>query len=256
MVINMKSDMRKPTYSEIYMYRNLFWLAVAVFIFMTVFNELIVRVIYLYAITDVAYQPYAAIIRVVREALSVITNYVGLAVLTLCVTYFGGNARGVIRLAFISHAVYFVAYTLAYYMSTGYIVESLIQGFIEAALNCAVMLVIWLVIKRCTEKRGSQMNVDRYVFGASMMKHIYTRCFIISASIFGGVQIALVLTDMLIDFLDPAIGTPINLEETLYWVLEYAQVILYAALGFALMVLIGLYAQRLKDSAKARLKKS
>ena len=59
---------------------------------------------------------------------------------------------------------------------------------------------------------------------------------------------------MLIDFLDPAIGTPINIGETMYWVLQYVEVILFAALGFVITVVIGLYAQKLKDSAKERLK--
>lgn len=250
----MKKEMRRPSYSEVYMYKNLFWLAIAVFVFMNVLNELVLRVVYIYAVTDVAYQPYAQAIRIVREGLSVVTNYVGLAVLSVCLTYFGHNARGVIRAAFISHAVYFVSYTLAYYMSTGYIIESVIQGFTEAAVNCLVMLMIYIVIMRYTSKKDVQMNVGRYVFGASMTGHVYTKVFALAVSIFGGAQMILLVIDMLIDFLDPAIGTPINIGETMYWVLQYLEVILFAALGFVITVAIGLYAQKLKDSAKERLK--
>ncbi|MBR2474335.1 MAG: hypothetical protein IKB51_04835 [Clostridia bacterium] len=251
----MKKEMRKPTYSEIYMYKNLLWLAFAVFIFMTVVNELVIRVVYVYAVTDAAYRPYAVIIKTVREALSVLCNYVGLALLSVCVAYFGDNAKGVVRTAFISNAVYLVAYFLAYYISTGYMFESLILSVSEAAINCAVMLAIWIILRIYTSKKECHMNIERYVFGSPMLRHVYTGCFIISASVFGGTQLLLTLADMLRDFLDPAIGTPINIEETLYWVLEYAEIILYAALGFALMVVIGLFAQRIKDSGKVKFSK-
>ena len=40
-------------------------------------------------------------------------------------------------------------------------------------------------------------------------------------------------------FVDPSIGPPVNRGEWLYWITEYLSVLVYAAIGYFLMLAIG-----------------
>lgn len=252
--MNSKKNLRAPTYSEVYMYKNLFWVAVFSFVFAPIFGELILRTVYLYVSTDVAYKSLALPVSAAIEIISVTANYIGYAVLAVALTYFGTNAVGVIRLAFISNAIDFVTYLFAYYLYTDEIFDIAIVMLLETAVNTLVMLVIFLAVKKTAQKRDAFMNVPKYHFGAGMLSHIYTKVFMLTAVVFGGVQIAFVLYDMIDAFIDPSLGLPINAKEVIYWVLQYAEVIISAAVGFIIMVAVGLYAQKLKDSGRAKIK--
>ena len=234
------------------MYKNLFWLAVGVFVVLPVFSELILRVVYLYTATDVAYSFLAAPLDALREAITVTANYVSIAVLCITVTYFGRHAKGVIVLAFVSNVIDTVTYMLAYYLYTDRIVNVILMLFIEMVVNCLATLVIWLAVSAYAKKRHSFLNVGEYKLGTEILGHPYTRSFAIAVGVFGAVQLGFVLYDMIDSFLDPSLGTPINMKETVYWVLQYAEVILLTAIGFVIAVVIGLFANRIRSSGKER----
>lgn len=246
----MNTKTRRPTFSEVYMYKNLLWLSVISFVFLPIFSELILRVVYLYTVTDIAYASLAAPINAVREILTVVAKYISLAVLCVAVVYFDKHAVGVVRLAFISHAVEAVTYIIAYFLYTGGILAASLIIIVEAAVNCLVTLIIWLFVRGYARKRETFLNVPDYKLGASMLRHPYTGAFIRAIAVFGGAQLGFVLYDMIDAFLDPSLGTPINMKETVYWILLYAEVIIYAALGFMIAVAIGLLSRRIKSKGK------
>ena len=244
--------MRKPTFSEVYMYKNLLWGAVILFIALPIVSELMLRVVYLYVATDVAYQTLAAPIDLIREVITVTSRYAALAVLCITVVYFDRHARAVVRLAFIFHAVEALTYIIAYYLYTGQVLSATLWIIVEALVNAAVTLAIWLFVRGYARKREYFLNVPDFRLDASIMRHPYTGAFIRAIAVFGGTKLAFVLYDMIDAFLDPSLGTPINMKETVYWILLYAEVVIYAALGFVIMVALGLLAQALRNGGRKK----
>lgn len=253
----MKEQMRRPSYSEIYMYKSMFWFAIAVFILCPIVNNIVLQLTYWYITTDVAYSFAVTPIGVIQETLSLASTYAGLAVLAICVTYFGRNARGVITLAFVSHAVTFLTYGIALYLWIGGIsVEYLLEALLIVLPDAVVMLIIYITLLLYCKKKSTFMDVDRYAFAASMKKHPYTRCFAITAGVFAAVDIIVEAIGMIVYYVDPknALKIPSTFDEIFDLILQYVYILLFAAVGFVIMVLVGFMAQRLKESGKKKFK--
>ena len=234
------------------MYKNLLWAAVLAFIAIPVVSELLLRVVYLYTATDVAYQALAAPIDAVREALTVSARYVSLALLCVAVVYFDKHAVGIVRLAFIFHGVEALTYIVAYYLYTGSVLAASLWIILEAAVNACVTLIIWLWVRQYARKREYFLNVPDLKLDSTLMKHPYTGAFIRAVAVFGGARLCFVLYDMIDAFLDPSLGTPINMKETVYWILLYVEVLIYAAIGFVIAVAVGLFAQALRNQGRKK----
>ena len=248
----MRSDMRKPTYSEVYAYKNMYWFAFAVFVFMPVLCDLILRTVYLYVETNIAYQWMVTPLSVLMESLSVISVYAGYGILTYCVLYFGKNAAGVIRLAFITHAVSFLVYCIAYYFFTGELLAAIFVIFSEQAVRLLVTFVIYRVLLSYGKRKGTFMNIDRYELSPSIKGHQLTKGILLVSAVYGAVQLFFLVYQMTVDFLDPSLGPPILVKEYVYWILEYVYIFLFFALGVVIMAAVGIMAQKLKDSGKAK----
>ena len=252
----MKLEMRKPTYSEIYTYKNVFWFAFAVFVFAPFVNSFAIQLVILYTNSNVVYQSLAMVLAFVSDGVSLISNYAGLAVLSLCIVYFGGNAKGVIRLAYISHAVTLVSSALTYLLYTGTLPWSAVFMLIaDGIANLAVTALVHVIVLRYAIKRKTFMAIEEYKFSSKIKKHPYTGAFVISCAIFGAVQLIVLLYRMIGDFLDPSLGVPVSVADTVYWVLEYAYIFVYTAIGFVISVLVGFMVSAIKSSGKEKFAK-
>lgn len=242
--------MRKPNYTEIYLYKNFFWLAIGVFGFVPVFNNFVLQLIHLTTDQNIAYGDLSKYIAVFQEILSLISTYVGFGVLAVCVTYFGKNARGIINLAFISHGLTFIFSLFTYVIYGGNNVGPAIFMLIsDALINLASYFAIYLIILKTAQKHDTFMNIPRFDL-LHPKAHPYFRAFSISALIFGGLQLITLIYTMIGDFIDPSLGPPVNLRDTLYWVFEYLTVIASTVSGFLIMLAVAVLAQKYIRSAR------
>lgn len=245
--------MRKPTYTEIYMYKNLFWLAIGVFAFVPIFNNFILQLVRLTTQGDIAYGALSDSIGVFQEVLSLVATYLGLGTLALCLVYFGNNAKGVIYLAFGSHGFTFFASLFTYFIYGGdNIGPAVFMLFVDAAVNALIYFIIYIVVLKLSEKKDTFMNVPRFSFSKNMFAHPFVRAFLISAGIFGGAQLLTVIYTMVGDFLDPSLGVPVNTADIMYWVLEYVTVVLNTVIGFAITLFIAVLAEKYLKSGRGR----
>jgi preprotein translocase subunit Sss1 len=96
------------------------------------------------------------------------------------------------------------------------------------------------------------MNIDPYTFSSAMKKHPYTKTFILTAAVYAVVDVIVEAIGMIVYFTDPKnyFSLPSTAWEIFELVLQYIYILLFAAIGFVIMVIIGLLAQRLKNSGK------
>ncbi len=255
----MKKEMRKPSYSEIYMYKNLFWFGVFVFIFCPILNNVALQLLFWYSNVDIAYSFLMPVLTVVQETISLFISYAGLALLCICTVYFGRNAKGVITLAFVSHAVIFLSYVLAIVIWDGGIYLSyILEAFLIALPDAVVMLCVYIALLIYAKTKSTFMNIDRYVFGRSMLLHTYTKSFFLAVSFFAAVKVVSEAAGMIVYYNNPRNYGSIPTEAMQVLtdiVMPYVFIILFAALGLVIMIFIGLMAQALKDSGKSKLTK-
>lgn len=245
--------MRKPTYTEIYAYKNLFWLALGVFGFVPVLNNFILQLVRLSIQGDIAYGSLSDVIGVFQEALSLVSAYLGLGVLAVCLVYFGNNAKGVIYLAFGTHGITFFASLFTYFIYGGdNIGPAVFMLFTDALVNAVIYLLIYIVIITVGAKKDTFMNVPKFSFKAGFMKHPFTVAFLIAAGIFGGAQLLTVVYTMVGDFLDPSLGVPVNTADIMYWVLEYVTVVVNTLIGFAVMTFVAALTEKYLKSGRGR----
>lgn len=245
--------MRKPTYTEIYTYKNLFWLAVGVFGFVPFFNNFVLQLVRLSIQGDIAYGSLSDVVGVFQEALSLVSVYLGLGALAVCLVYFGNNAKGVIYLAFGSHGITFFASLFTYFIYGGdNIGPAVFMLLVDAIVNFGIYFIIYIVVLKLSAKKGTFMNVPKFAFSKSMIAHPFVRAFLISAVIFGGAQLLAVVYTMVGDFLDPSLGVPVNTADIMYWVLEYVTVIVNTVIGFAVMLFVASLTERYLKSGRGR----
>lgn len=239
--------MRKPTYAEAYMYKNFLWLAVAVFAFIPFLNNFLLQFLQLYTEGDIAYGSLGTFLSALKSFLSVASVYIGFGVLVTAVINFGKNAVGIIRLAFLSHLITFLSATatclLYAYVSYGHILtDSVLMQvtmlIIDAAVNLTVYFIIYSVLITVAKKKDTVLNTPSIKGRFTDTRHPLILSSVISISVHFGVQLLTVLVNMITAFIDPSIGPPVNAADILYWVLQYLSVIVLAAVGLIVIILI------------------
>lgn len=253
--------MRKPTFAEAYMYKNLLWLAIGAFAFVPILNNFLLQFLYLYTKGDIAYGSLGTFITAIKSVLSLASVYVGLGVFTVTVINFGKNAIGVIRLAFLSHAISFLSgvltCTLYSYVSYGYAVTGdvllqIIMLAIDNAVNLAVYIAVYLILINITKKKETVLNTPPVKGRYTDIKHPLVLSAVISISVYSGAQLLVTLFNMITAFADPSIGPPVNTADVMYWVLQYLSVLAFAAIGLITVELIFLLAEHYLRSGKRK----
>ncbi len=244
--------MRKPTYSEKYMYKNLLWLSVAIFAFFPFLTTFLLQFLYLNTYTDAAYGSLGIFISVITSILSFLSVYMGLGILTVTVINFGKNAVGIIRLAFLSHLISFLSgfltCTVYEYVSSGFFITDtvlmeILMLAIDAVANLLVYIIVYIILIRITEKRKTVLNTPPLKKRYTDIRHPLIFAAVISVAVHSGIQFLMVIYDMITAINDPSIGPPINTSDVIYWILEYLSVFVIAALGMVVIELIFLLSE-------------
>ena len=245
--------MRKPTYTEIYTYNNLLGIAIGVFGLVPFLNNFVLQLIRLSVTGNIAYGALADWIGYFQDGVSLVSTYLGLGVLAICLTCFGKNARGVIYLAFGSHGITFFASLFTYAVYGGdNIGPAVFMLFTDCVINEVIYLLIYFIILKVSEKKNTFMTFPKFKFLPIDFHHPYVRAFIIGAAVFGGAQLLAVLYTMISDFLDPSLGVPVNSRDILYWVFEYVSVIVNTLIGFFVMLFSAFLTEKYLRSGKGR----
>ena len=240
-----KKYMRKPTYNEVYMYKNMFWLAVGLFVFVPVLNNFFLQMIILFTSGDIAYGELSGYVSVVRDVIALIAGYAGLATFIITLVHFGTNALGVIILAFSTHLITFFVSLLTYALYGGdYYYAATFMLVTDMLVNAAVYGLIYLYVILTVKKHETVLNVPEYPSRLICFSHPVSRTLFFGALIFGGAQLLALIYTMIGDFLDPSLGPPVNLNDTMYWVLEYATSIVSILIGYLVMLLIMLLSKK------------
>ena len=247
--------MRKPTFSEIYMYKNIFWLAFALFLFIPLVNAIPLALIVNETSGNIAYpQALSYAVNILQAAMSFIATYGMLGILAICVTYFGKNAKGVITLALLSPAVNsLLLYVMAPIIDPNAAYDAasrFLALVVDIFINTLIIFVIYLIILAYSKKKNTFMNISDYKLDSGMVKHPYSGAFLIACGVQFGVSVVVELITMVQMFLDKSIGPPETLSHYVYWLLQYAYIFIFAAVGYILMVLIGMLSSKLRNSGK------
>ncbi len=237
---------RKPTKGEAYMYVNLLWLAVGVFVFIPILNNFIIQLVILATDGNVFYGSLPETLSVIRDVLGAAGNYIGLGVLAVCLINFGRNAFGVTVAAFASHGITFCASMLAYSVFADDIMTAFFVLGVDTVFNILVYCVIYLVIMYIAKKKDTLLNVPPYSLGIFNSRHPLSLAFILTSAVYCVISLLVVLYTMIGDFLDPSLGPPVTLADKLHWVTQYLTPVISSLIGYFVMLFIGEYAERLK----------
>ncbi len=215
------------------MYKNLFWLAIGVFAFVPFLNNFILQVVQLYVEGDIAYGGLSDVIMTLREWLSVVAVNIGLGSVAVAVAYFGANARGVIALMFLSQGIGFVSSVFAYIACGGSnIVSAVFMLFLDVVATEVIYGVIFLLLLGYSKKNDTVLNIAPYRANPLMFSHPVIKSVLIAVTVFSVASLIALVYRMVGDFLDPALGTPINAKEWFYWALEYLSVAVRYIVGY------------------------
>lgn len=237
--------MRKPSFAEVYMYKNLFWLAVGVFLFVPFLNSFILQVVQLYVDGDIAYGALSSGILTAREWISSVAAHMGFGVATVTVMYFGTNAKGVITMMLASQGVGFISSLMAYWVCGGQdIVSAVFILFFDLLVTEAVYGLILILLIRISKKNQTVLNIAPYKVRLLDIAHPITKGVFTAVTVFGIANLIALIYRMVGDFIDPSLGMPINLYEWLYWVLEYLNVFIRYIVGYLAAMAITVLASR------------
>ena len=257
----MNFKMRKPSYSEIYMYKNIFWVAIALFLFVPLLNSIPLALVINETKDNMAYpENMSYVTGIIQAVLAFTSTYGGMGILAICVAYFGRNAKGVIRLSLLSTAImYFLLYLMDPLINPYAMNDEegrLITFIVDVAVNTAVIAVVYALVLWYSKRKGTFMNIPEYELNFGMLKHPYSKVFFIA----GGVQFFVALVVEVITmaqlFMDKSTGLPETTADYVYWILQYVYLLLYAVIGFIVMVAIGLLASKLRESGKMKFSKN
>ena len=249
----MKDTMRKPTYSEIYMYKSLFWLSVAVFIFCPAFNNLILKYLTSFVASNIAYEALVLPLLICQAIISFLPLYCGFGILVVCFLYFGKNAKGVIALYFISVAVDYFTVMLGEYFASGSV--SAVGNLITSLTTASVYLLMFIFVIIYAKKSKTYMNIGKYELSKEIFKHPFTKGSLVAVGTYCIIHVLVQIVNMLVYYLDKKnyYNIPSGFSEIMSdIVFPYFQIILLAALGFLIMIVIGFLAQKIKNSAKKK----
>lgn len=233
--------MRKATASERYMYKNLFWLSICVFLFIPFINNFVLQLIKLSVSGDIAYGSLAAYIQTVQDLLSLFGNYAGLGVLCCVVVYFGKESKSIIRLSLLSHLWVFLVSVSAYSIYNPRL-ERIFSAAVSLALDMLINLLIYVLIILIAfriSKKVSPKQQFPQIKKIVSVRHPFLLAFLLSACIFGGTQLIFLIYTMIDSFIDPSLGVPINAAEWLYWITEFILIIVNTCIGYMISLAVG-----------------
>lgn len=224
---------------------TLFWLGVLLFIALPIINCLLLQTVYFALDANIAYGSLSEVISTVQSLLSVLNTYAGLGVLICATSYFGLSTGGTVLLAMLYHPITALSSVAAYILAGGTSLSAAVFNFgIDAIAGLLIYAVIYVVLVLILEKKGRKREPAAPPLNKRLIAHGGMFTYILAAvAIYGGAQLASKLYTMIDAFLDPSIGTPINLGEHLYWITEYLSVAVYAAAGYFIILAICYYAQ-------------
>lgn len=233
--------MRKPTHNEIYMYKNLLWLSIGVFVFVPVLNNFVLQMIVLFTDGDIAYGQTSTYVAAFRDIIALAAHYIGMGTFAVCLINFGKNAIGVISLAFLSHLITFLVSMTTYLLYGGdYFYTAIFMLAVDMFTSAAVYLVLYLIIMHIVKTKNTVLNLPEYRFRLISTKDPVNLAVLVCTVVYGVFQLAALLYRMIGDFIDPSLGPPVNTADILYWVLEYVTVIVGVIIGYFIM--LGVYA--------------
>ena len=245
--------MRKPSFAEVYMYKNLFWLAAGVFLFVPFLDKFILQVVQSYVEGDIAYGSLSDGILTAREWLSSVSAHMGFGVAAVTIMYFGTNARGIIAMMLASQGVGLVSSLMAYWVCGGQdIISAIFILFLDFISTEAVYGLILFLLLRISKKKQTVLNIAPYKVRLLDISHPVTKGVFTAVTVFGAASLIALIYTMVDDFIDPSLGMPINLSEWLYWILEYLSVFIRYIVGYlaamAVTVLASSYVRKTKKT--------
>ena len=227
----------KLTQAERMTKASVFWLSVLLFIALPFINNFILQTVALNISGNIAYKDLAPALNTVRDLLSVFSSYAGVGVLAAAIANFGAkNAVGTVILALSSHIVGLFSAMLSYALSgaRNYSAAVFLLG-VDALVNILIYAVILAILSIIRKKDRTESVSDSLQNKMLAKGGAYT--YITTAiGVFGGAQLAATLYSMISAFVDPSIGTPINLQEWIYWITEYLTLFIYVGIGYIIVL--------------------
>lgn len=247
----MDIKMRKPTFSEVYMYKNIYWLAFLLFIFIPLFQAFVISPVSVVMSGNIAYKGVYPIVKVISSVLAYASTYGGFGVFAACVCFFGNNAKGVLRLAFLSNLVAYFSLWVVYIFVNPYADEggSLITMAVDILVNTAVVFVIYFAVLVYSKKRNSFMNIPNYGLGDLVSKHPFTGVFVTASAVYFIFKLVIEGITTFIELTAPGAGA-IRTAEIYARLISFGYMVLEAFAGLALMMLIGMLMSKLRKRGR------
>ena len=232
----------KPTWAEPLTRSSLFWLSVLLFVAFPFINNFFLQTVILNITGNIAYENLVPVLSTALSLLSVLTSYAGIGVIATSIANFGTkNSIGTVILGILSHPIGVIAYIISYAISGArnyeYAVFTLGVDAAATMLIYALIIVILSVIKKKRTAAGTSDAVelrDKLIDKGGAYTYVVT-----STAIFGAAQVLSTLATMITDFLNPSIGTPINIQEWVYWITKYLTEFIYLGIGY--FIVLGIF---------------
>ena len=221
---------------------SLFWLSVLLFVALPFINNFILQTVTLNISGNIAYKDLAPVLTTVASLLSVLAAYAGIGAVAAAIANFGTkNSLGTVILGLSSHLVGFIAYIMSYSVSGArnyqYAVFALgVDALANLLIYAVIILILALMKKKNTATNGYTVPTlqDKIISKGGAYTYIVT-----ATAIYGAAQLFTTLYTMISDFLDPSIGTPINVQEWVYWITKYLTAFIYLGIGY--FIVLGIF---------------
>ena len=247
----MDLKMRKPTYSEVYMYKNIYWLAFLLFVFIPLFQAFVISPISVVMSGNIAYKNVFPIVKALSSLLSYLSIYGGFGVLAASVCYFGFNARGVITLALLNNLISYFSLWVVKIFVDPYADEGgeFIVMCVDTIINTLFVLVLLFAVIVYSKKRGAFMNIPNYGLGSLLSKHPFTVTFTLVSVIYFLLKLVIEIITTVIEPSAPGVGS-IRTAEIYARLISFGFMLVEALAGLAVMMLIGILMSRLRKRGR------
>ena len=221
---------------------SLFWLSVLLFVALPFINNFILQTVTLNISGNIAYKDLSPVLSTVASLISVLTAYAGIGTIAAAIANFGiKNSIGTVILGLLSHAVGFISYIMSYSVSGArnyqYAVFALgVDALANLLIYAVIILILALIKTKSTSAEGYTVPAlqDKIISKGGAYSYVVT-----ATAIYGGTQLLTTLYTMVSDFLDPSIGTPINMQEWVYWITKYLTTFIYLGIGY--FIVLGIF---------------
>ena len=216
---------------------SLFWLSVILFFVVPFINALVLQTVILSVESNIAYKGLAPVLTAVKDVSSVLASYFSLGVIACSVAYYGiKNNKGTVAVALLHFPFEFLMHMISYIISgaKSYAAALFMLGT-DASANTLLYAVILAILETVRyKKQKSKTDITPPIPKKSIGKSGMFSYLWASVGVFAAAQLLALIYAMISAFVDPSLGTPINLQEWVYWITEYLTVVIYAVLGYFL----------------------